>query len=55
MPFLLYKSRDEYGVVQAQPYAEQPGEDKPQTQDRTKATEICFSLSPLNWMLLLKI
>lgn len=54
MPFLLCKSRDEYWAVQAQPSAEQPGEDKPQTQDRTKATESCFSLSPLNWMPLLK-
>lgn len=54
-PFLLYKSRDEYWAGQAQPCVEQPREDKPQTQDRTKATESCFSLSPLNWMLLLKI
>lgn len=54
-PFLLYKSRDEYWAVQAQPCVEEPGEDKPQTQDRTKATESCFSLSPLNWMLLHKI
>lgn len=28
----------------AQLYAEQPGEDKPQTEDRTKPRESCFSL-----------
>lgn len=31
-------------LCRARLYAEQPGEDEPQTQDRTKARESCFSL-----------
>lgn len=51
--FCLTKGKINIELCRAQLCAEQPGEDKPQTQEKDKGQRKL--LQPRNWMLLLKV